>query len=126
MKKTKIEDKQLEEEIDRKARKVVRKGVEHEEHLPRFGLPIDDQYLSDRLMSNITSNPLFDASGINIEVNSGTVIVQGKIADRLQKDFLLESIKLEEGVREVVDHISVAHEWIPRRKLDPEVTHDYD
>lgn len=126
MKKTKFEDKRLEEEIDRKVRKAVRKGVEHEEHLPRFGLPIDDQYLRDRLKSNISSNPLFDARNIDIEVKDGTVIVQGNISDRLQKDFLLESIKLEEGVREVVDHVSVDHKWIPRRKLDPEVTQDYD
>lgn len=126
MKKVKIEDRELENEIDRRARVAARKGVVHEEHLPRFGLTVDDGYLRDRLLNKISSNPLFDATGITIEVTKGNVIVHGRISDRLQKAFLLECIKHEEGVLDVEDHTSVEHEWSPRRRLDPEVTHDYD
>lgn len=126
MKKVKIEDKKLEAEIDKRARVAVRKGVDHEEHLPRFGLAVDDYYLKDTLITKISSNPLFDSSGVTLEVKNGKVVVHGRLSDRLQKEFLLECLKHVDGVQEIEDHTSVDHEWIPRRKLDPEVTHDYD
>jgi osmotically-inducible protein OsmY len=124
--KTKIEDRKLEEELDRRARIAARKGVNHEEHLPRFGLPIDDQYLKETLTRKLNSNPLFDSKGISLDVKSGIVTIHGRVSDRLQKEFLLECLRHEDGIIDVEDHCSVEQEWGPRRKLDPEVTQEYD
>lgn len=126
MKKAKFEDKNLEDEVDRKTRIAVRKGVDHEEHLPRYGLPVDDPYLKDTILRKISSNPLFDAKAITVEVKHGRVKIHGHLSDYLLKSSLLEFIKDEEGVEEFEDQMTVEHEWVPRRKLDPEVTQDYD
>lgn len=124
--KEKFDYKFIDAEIDRSAKKVVRKGTSHEEHLPRYGLPLDDDYLKESLERAIDSSPLFDATAVTIEVKDKRAIIHGKIPDRIQHGFLIEAVKRHEGIDEVEDHTSVAQEWATRRRIDPQVAQDYD
>lgn len=86
------------------------------EHLPRYGLSVDDQYLQETLSRCKWG---LDRSAWQTSESAW------EDAGQAQHDFLIGSIKKYDGTLEVEDRASVEQEWAPRKRMDPLIAQDH-
>lgn len=88
-------------------------------HEQTKGQYIDDRATSSRVKDALTADPLYKFAGVNVETFNGTVQLSGFVTAREQKARAGDLARRIEGVREIVNNITVKE---PVTTSNPPVT----
>jgi osmotically-inducible protein OsmY len=76
-------------------------------HEQSTGQYIDDRATSSRVKDALSADPLYKFGGVNVETFKGTVQLSGFVTAREQKSRAGDLARRIEGVREIVNNITV-------------------